>query len=50
MYGLATATTEPSMPTMITPRATLTRVNQGLSRSRADRRRRRLDHGPGSSR
>ena len=31
MYGLATATTDPSIPTMITPRATLTSVNQGLS-------------------
>ena len=33
MYGLATATTEPSIPTMITPRVTLTSVNHGLSLS-----------------
>jgi hypothetical protein len=31
MKGLATATTDPSMPTMITPRDTMTRVIQGLS-------------------
>ncbi len=33
MYGLATATTDPSIPTMITPRVTLTSVNHGLSLS-----------------
>ncbi len=33
MYGLATATTDPSIPTMITPRVTLSRVSHGLSLS-----------------
>lgn len=34
MYGLATATTEPSMATMITAMDTTTRVIQGRLRSR----------------
>ena len=34
MAGLATATMVPSMPTIITPRATASRVSAGLPRQR----------------
>jgi hypothetical protein len=35
MYGFATATTEPSMPTITTARDTTTSVSHGFPRSRA---------------